>query len=90
MKLVGVTGSLGDVEWEFEIKLDSARDADNNIIPGNIDSAAPYVGDFSNETNAQQLANWIHQHFGSSGGGTTIVCTMSQGEAGVTVTCSYQ
>lgn len=84
--LTGVTGSLGTLEYVFELVDDSARDADGNLIPDSTSDAAPYDGEFSSEPNAQRMINFIETRY-SVWMGPVIKCFSTQIGHNIIVTC---
>lgn len=84
--LTGVEGSLGKLEYVFELVDGSARDADGNAIPGNVIEAAPFEGTYSSNVTAQRMVNFIHGWYASPTG-PVIKCTSKQIGNNIIVTC---
>ena len=64
--LTGVSGSLGDLDYLFELVDGSARDPDGNAIPGRRSEAAPFEGAFSSELAAQRMVDFVTYWYPSS------------------------
>ena len=87
VKLSGVSGSIGNIEYLLTYVPGSARDADGNLIPDRAERAAPYVGEFGSEDAAMTMSHWITEWFGQIGTGG-VSCRMIQGGGSdVTVHC---
>lgn len=84
--LTGVDGSLGELEYVFELVEGSARDADGNLIPGSAVEAAPFEGTFSSELTAQRMVNFIRTWY-IAPSGPVIKCTSKQVGNNIIVTC---
>lgn len=84
--LTGVDGSLGELDYVFELVDGSARDADGNIIPVSIVEAAPFEGTFSSELAAQRMVDFIRMWYVSSVR-PVIECYSTQIGNNIIVTC---
>jgi hypothetical protein len=84
--LTGVEGSLGELEYVFELVDGSARDADGNVIPANIIEAAPFEGTYSSNVTAQRMVNFIQSWY-SGATGPVIKCSSKQIGNNIIVTC---
>lgn len=84
--LTGVEGSLGDLDYVFELVEGSARDADGNVIPHSAVEAAPFEGAFSSESTAQRMVSFIQTWYAAPSG-PVIKCTSKQDGNNITVTC---
>ena len=85
--LTGLTGSLSELEYVFELVDGSARDADGNLIPGNENEAAPFSGEFSSEASAQRMLNFINTWYTAPTKLTVIRCSSVQVGNNIIVTC---
>ena len=85
LALTGLEGTLTAIRYTFELVEGSARDADGNLIPSNSTEAAPYVGVFSSQILADEMANFIIRWY--SEGGAQVQCRSEVTSGGVTVTC---
>lgn len=84
--LTGVAGSIGELEYVFELLDDSARDADGNVIPDETIDAAPFEGEFSSEPAAERMMNFIETSY-SVWTGPVIKCFSTQVGKNIIVTC---
>lgn len=84
--LTGVDGSLGDLEYVFELVEGSARDGDGNAIPARAVEAAPFEGTFSSEQSAQRMVNFIQSWY-SPATGPVIQCSSRQVGNNIIVSC---
>jgi hypothetical protein len=84
--LTGVDGSLGELEYVFELVDGSARDADGNMIPRSSVEAAPFEGTFSSTQAAQRMVNFIQAWYVVSSG-PVIQCSSKQVGNNIIVTC---
>ena len=84
--LTGVDGSLGELEYVFELVDGSARDADGNVIPRSAFEAAPFEGAFSSQVSAQRMVNFIQAWYAPSTG-PVIQCSSKQVGNNIIVTC---
>lgn len=84
--LTGIEGSLGDIDYVFELVEGSARDADGNVIPDSAAEAAPFEGAFSSESGARQMVSFIQTWYAAPSG-PVITCTSKQDGNNITVTC---
>ena len=84
--LTGVSGSLGNLDYMFELVDGSARDPDGNLIPGRASEAAPFEGAFSSELAAQRMLDFVTYWYPSSTG-LVIECSTKQIGSEIILTC---
>lgn len=84
--LTGIDGSLGDLEYVFELVDGTARDADGNVIPRSAVEAAPFEGTFSSQITAQRMVNFIQAWYVAPTG-PVIQCSSKQVGNNIVVTC---
>lgn len=85
--LTGLTGSLSELQYVFELLDGSARDADGNLIPGDESEAAPFSGEFSSEASAERMLNFINTWYTAPTRLTVIKCSALQVGKNFIVTC---
>lgn len=84
--LTGVDGSIGALEYVFELVDGSARDADGNVIPLSAIEAAPFEGAFSSQVTAQRMVSFIQTWYVAPTG-PVIRCSSKQVGNNIIVTC---
>lgn len=84
--LTGVEGSVGDLDYVFELVEGSARDADGNVIPQSAAEAAPFEGTFSSESTAKRMVGFIQTWYAAPSG-PVVKCTSTQDGNTITVSC---